>query len=174
MDTLFLEFPTKERKSEALEYIQEFYSYNSPINGTGGLDTSDYDSWIAKTIDAHKGMNVPSDRVAASTYFLVRESDNRIVGMVNIRHYLNEFLISHGYGHIGYSVRPLERKKGYATELLRLALQKCSDLRIEDVHIGCYKDNRGSYRTIEKNGGTLYKEHLDDEGKWNLEYIIKL
>jgi predicted acetyltransferase len=91
MDKVFLEFPTVERKTEALEYIQEFKDYNSTINGTGSLDSMDFDQWMKKTIDAHNGINIPDNRVAASTYFLVRAEDNRILGMVKIRHTLSPF-----------------------------------------------------------------------------------
>lgn len=174
MDRLLFELPNEEREKDALEYINEFHEYGSKINGTGGLDSTEYYKWIKKCLDSMNGINVPENRVPASTYFVVREEDNRIVGMVNIRHKLSEFLITHGYGHIGYSVRPTERRKGYATEILRLSLLECKERDIKEVHVGCYKDNVGSYKTIEKNGGKLYREFQDDESKWNLEYVIEL
>lgn len=174
MDKLILELPTMKREEEAIEFIAEFRKFDSKINGTGGLDSSEYSQWLKKTTDYSKGLNVPNNKVPATTYFVVRESDDKIVGMVNLRHTLSEFLIKHGYGHIGYSIRPTERRKGYATELLRLTLEECKSLGIKDVYIGCYKDNIGSYRTIEKNGGTLLREHLDEDGLWNYEYLVKL
>lgn len=170
---LKLELPTMERKHEAIQFIEEFLEYNSEINGTGGLDTSDYDKWLIKTLNSHNEVDVPEDKVGASTYFAIDEND-KIVGMVNIRHWLNQFLIEHGYGHIGYSVRPLERRKGYATQILGLALEVCKTLGIKDVHVGCYANNIGSRKTIEHYNPTLLREFLDDEDELNREYIISM
>ena len=101
------------------------------------------------------------------------DENNYIVGMVNIRHKLNKFLTINGYGHIGYSVRPSERRKGYATEILKQALKYCKELGIKVVHVGCYKDNIASKKTIENNNGVLLRE-FENQGKLNLEYQIFL
>ena len=170
---LKFELPNEERKEDAFDYIEEFRKTGSVINGTGGLDSSDYTDWVKKSLDRMNGINVPSNRVPASTYFVVKEEDNIIVGMVNIRHRLSEFLITHGYGHVGYSVRPSERRKGYATMILKMALIELKKRGISDVFVGCFKDNIGSKRTIEKNGGVLVREILDDENRVNLEYLVK-
>ena len=86
----------------------------------------------------------------------IRKSDNKIVGNLQIRHKLDEqFLI---YGHIGDSVRPSERRKGYATEQIRLALQKCKELGIDNVLMSCNKTNIGSAKSIINNGGILENE----------------
>ena len=83
----------------------------------------------------------------------VRESDGRLVGMVNVRHYFNDYLEQFG-GHIGYSVRPSERRKGCAKEQLRLALSFCREtLGLDRVLITCYTSNEGSRRTILSAGG---------------------
>lgn len=118
-----LVYPSKEYEKEAIEYIQEFLDYNSEINGTGGLDRyENYDEWLLKIGRDLDLTNIPEGRVPANTFFMIRISDNKIIGMVNIRHQLNEFLLNEG-GHIGYSIRPTERNKGYATIMLKLALQ---------------------------------------------------
>ena len=93
--------------------------------------------------------------------------------MIDIRHYLNDFLKEYG-GHIGYAVRPSERRKGYATEMLKLAIEYCRSLGIDRVMLGCYKDNMPSIKTIEKNGGALEKEILYLDGKPMLVYWIEL
>jgi predicted acetyltransferase len=91
----------------------------------------------------------------------VRESDSKIVGVIQIRHCFNEFLEKYA-GHIGYSVCPSERKKGYATQMLRLALPECKSLGIKQVLICCVRGNEGSRKTILNNGGkyesTVYLE----------------
>ena len=109
---LKLEIPSLRRKEDALGYIQEFREYNSQINGCGGLDryVDDYEGWLEKLEQDY--VRVPSEeKVPARTYFLVRNSDDRIVGMINIRLALNEKLRKYG-GNIGYSIRPTERRKG--------------------------------------------------------------
>ena len=172
MDELYLEFPDKKHKNDALAYLQEFVASGSDINGMGWLNKyEDYDEWLKMTTDYHKGINLGNNHVQSSEYFLVRKQDDKIVGMVNIRHRLSEFLIERGYGHIGYGIRPSERQKGYATEQLRLALEKCAELGIKKVHVGCDEDNIGSKRTIEKNGGVLYKKGEND-GLPCLEFVI--
>ena len=173
-DIIFLEFPTLSREVEAKEFIDECYAYDSAIHGTGGLDNiQSYSEWVQKTEDYHNEINVNINHAPATTYFVVRKSDNKVVGMVNIRHFLNDFLITKGYGHIGYSIRPKERRKGYATKMLALALEKCRKRNITTVHVGCDEVNIGSTRTIENNGGVLYRK-LDDNGIPYLEFTIEI
>ena len=76
---------------------------------------------------------------------------------MQIRHFLNEKLLNYG-GHIGDSVRPSERRKGYATEQIRLALGKCKELGIDNVLMDCDKTNIGSAKAIQNNGGVLENE----------------
>lgn len=95
--------------------------------------------------------------VPDSTFFCLDTDRNIFVGAVNIRHYLNEALLLNG-GHIGDGVRPSERKKGYATEMIRLALKECRKLGIDKVLMVCDKDNIGSSKSIQNNGGILENE----------------
>ena len=108
-----LVFPTIEYKEKAIEFINEFYKYGSDINGSGSLDRflkeSTYEAWLAKVLSDVDIANIEKPRVPALTYFYVREEDDRIVGMVNIRLALNDFLRTEG-GHIGYGIRPTERR----------------------------------------------------------------
>lgn len=94
----------------------------------------------------------------------MNEVDGKIVGMINIRHYFNDYLEKYG-GHIGYAVCPSERRKGYATQMLGAVLPVCKSLGIFDVLICCLDDNEGSRRTILKNGGvyecTVYEPQKD-------------
>lgn len=150
--------PSKKYEKQAFEYIQEFIECNSQINGTGGLNRyNDYSQWLFKLQQESDLSNVPEGKVPASTYFFVRKTDNRIIGMINIRHCLNEFLLNEG-GHIGYSVRPSERKKGYATFMLKQGLQKCRELNLDRILITCDKINIGSAKVIQNNNGVLENE----------------
>lgn len=167
---LKLVFPTIEYKDRAVEYINEFYQYGSEINGTGSLDRflkeSTYEKWLEKVLSYIDIANVPEkDGVPALTYFYVRQEDERIVGMVNIRLALNDFLRKEG-GHIGYSVRPTERRKNYGTDLLSTALDVCSKVGIKEVLVSCDRENPASAGVIKKCGGILkdefYSETFDE------------
>lgn len=162
MDYLYYEVPSLARKEEALEYIREHHEYNSNINGSGGLDRylDDYEGWLQKLED---GKKPTPERVPALTYFLVRERDNKIIGMANIRLYLNERLQREG-GHIGYGIRPTERQKGYNKINLYRALEICEEHGIEEVVLDCNKENLGSSRTMIALGGVKqYEKVIDDE-----------
>lgn len=169
MDKLKYEVPTKERKKEAIEYIKEFNRYNSHPNGSGGLHhyLNNYNGWLKKLkLDGIRPVTEVS--VPALTYFLVRESDNKIVGMVNIRLALNESLKLLA-GHIGYSIRPTERRKGYNKINLYLALRVCDEHNIEEVILDCKKGNIGSEKTIQALGGIFQREFYSEQEESYIE-----
>lgn len=156
---LELIFPTKEYKKEVEEYLQEFLDNGeNEIAGDGGLDKiRDFDKWLEKVQNDLSIDTIDKDRIPATLYLTIRKSDKKIVGNLQIRHFLNEKLLNYG-GHIGDSVRPSERRKGYATEQIRLALEKCKGLGIDNVLMDCDKTNIGSAKSIQKNGGILENE----------------
>ena len=164
-----LVFPTIAYKEKAMEYIKEFHEYGSEINGTGGLDRylreSTYEEWLVKKIAEMDIANIPESKVPALTYFYVREEDDRIVGMINIRLALND-LIRNEAGHIGYSIRPTERRKHYGTDLLSAALKVCDTIGIKEVLVSCDRDNIASAGVIKNCGGVLkhecYSEKYDE------------
>jgi len=158
-------FPNKEYEQKAIEFIQEFRDYDSPINGTGGLDrfleNATYQDWLLK-IEADRDIaNIPEDRVPAYTYFYVREDDDKIIGMINIRLALNDFLRKEG-GHIGYSIRPTERRKGYGTRMLREVLEFLKPIGLTNIIITCGKENLASAGVIKNCGGVLEAEFYSD------------
>ncbi len=113
---------------------------------------------------------IPSEeKVPARTYFFIRESDSRIVGMINIRLALNENLKKFG-GHIGYSIRPTERGKGYNKINLYLGLKICKEYGIDTVLMDADKDNLASWRTMEALGGINVREFFDNE---NAHCVVK-
>lgn len=164
MQQVLLEFPTIKHKEQAEAMKQEFFDANEPIiNGSALLDQMDYDAWLENTIRNSNPATAREDWVPATTFFAVRKSDKKIIGIVDIRHNLNqEFLTSYG-GHIGYAVRPSERRKGYATQILTKALDYARELGVRRIMLGCYADNLASIRTIEKCGGmrTETKKYID-------------
>jgi len=163
MERFRLARPTLEYKNQAIEYIQEQYEYNSPINGAGGLDSylENYAEWLQK-IEEDRNREINEEKVPTETFFLVRENDNKIIGMINIRLALNEKLRKH-FGHIGYSVRPTERRKGYNKINLYLGLLECKKHGLKKVMLTCDKENLGSAKTIQSFDAELEKEYYDDE-----------
>ena len=166
MERFYLEEPSLERKDEIIEYLDEFVKYNSNINGTGLLDKI-YDGytfeealerclnmkneWYAKSIN----------RVPGKTFLLIRKDDNKIVGTINIRWNLSEKMLKFG-GHIGYGIRPTERRKGYNKIQLYLVLLEAQKLNLDKVMLDCSVDNLGSDKTIKALGGILERCELDE------------
>jgi len=166
---------TKEYEKELGLMIDEWV-YDQEINHT---DTSPYA--IFKN-DYHNFDNYlnnlelkePKDGlVPDSVFFLLDIDRNRLIGAVNIRHYLSNYLLKYG-GHIGDGIRPSERKKGYATKMIELALIECKKLGINKVLMTCNKENIASAKTIIKNGGILENEVIDLDGKLLQRYWINL
>ena len=163
LERFFHEVPTAARKDDAIAYIREFLEFGSDINGTGGLDRylEDYDGWLEKlNQDYHRIPN--EEKVPARTFFLVRESDRKIVGMINIRLTLNERLSRYG-GHMGYSIRPTERGKGYNKINLYLGLKFCHQAGIKSVFLDADLENPASWKTMEALGGVRIREYFDDQ-----------
>ena len=107
-------------------------------------------------------------------FIFVRETDGKVVGIIQIRRRLNEFLEKYG-GHIGYCVCPSERRRGYATQMLSQALVECGRLGIPDVLVTCLADNEASRRTILKNGGEYESTVLEPRSACRIErYWIHL
>ena len=131
----------------------------------------DYKAWLAYTYKIETVDTCPKHLVPAHTYFLVQEN-KKIIGAVNIRHYLNDYLFNFG-GHIGYGIRPSERKKGYASLMLSLALPIAKVFGINKVLITCDKNNVGSAKTMINNGGVLENEVLGD-GEITQRYWIEV
>lgn len=120
-----------------------------------------FDELLERLSNDEKGIDIGTF-VPASTYVAYNEEEDKLVGAVNIRHYLNEKCLRES-GHIGDGVRPEERRKGYATEMIRQALKICKDeFGISRVLMTCDKSNIGSAKSIIKNGGVLENEIMTE------------
>lgn len=145
--------PVVDLKTEFIEMVEEFCSSGEEhVHGIGCIEAGDFENSIKRAKEQVCGIGLPEGWVPASTYWSV--CDGNIIGLCHLRHELNDFLESYG-GHIGYSVRPSQRNKGYATHMLRLVLEKAGDLGIRRILVTCDDDNPASARVIEKNGGKL-------------------
>ena len=164
MERFYLEEPCIKRKDEARDFIEEFINCNSKIYGSGGLDDEykNYEKWLETNELKKYPDTCPDNKCPGFTYFLIRENDNKIIGMINIRYNLNEFMLRYG-GHIGYSIRPSERNKGYNKINLFLGLIKIKELGVDNVLITAVDSNPGSFKTILSLGGVLENKIPDDE-----------
>lgn len=168
-DGMKLVLPTMEYRERALDYIREFTEAGSEVHGSGSLDSfavsSAYEAWLDKLRADIDVANIPANRMPALTYFYVREADGRIVGMVNIR-LADGARVPREAGHVGYSVRPTERRKRYATDMLREAVRVCRAVGIGDVFVTCTAGNAASSGTIKNCGGelesTFHSERYDE------------
>lgn len=170
MEKLKLILPTMEYAGQIMDYKAEMFAADSSMDGCGPLRRCETaEEWMAVITSYTNPATLPEGKVLATQFLTVRESDNKLVGMLQVRHTLNDYLRRFG-GHIGYSIRPSERRKGYATEQLRQALIWCKEeLGLDKVLITCYDTNEPSRRTILKAGGIYEGTSLEpDEGK-NLE-----
>jgi len=166
MEKIILVKPDLSYADEIIKYKEESLAESSIINGSAGLDRlSSIEIWFEELKKRSCEDTVPKGLVPSSTYLGVREKDNYIVGMIDIRHYLNEYLTQVG-GHIGYGVRKTERNKGYAKQMLKLALEKCKELKIKKILITCDEDNIASEKVILSANAKLEDiRNVDGENK---------
>ncbi len=160
MDILQLVSPSPAHEDQVMAFKAELLAENGSFDGCAGLSEAEtYREWLDfRGREAAKGWS-PSQ-----TWLAVRQRDGVVVAIVNYRPSpLTDFLLQYG-GSIGYSVRPSERRKGYAKETLRLTLVKCREAGEERVLITCDRDNPASARTILANGGVLENEVADEPG----------
>lgn len=157
MNKLILVTPTKEHESQVMEFREEMLKNGEGFYGCSGLNrVSDYDEWLDfERRFEHLGWT-PS-----SVYLGIRVSDNRLIGMIDLRHELSGFLLKYN-GQIGYSVRPSERKKGYASHMLLLVLKKAESFGYKKVLVCCNKANAQSAGVIQKCGGVLENEVIHE------------
>lgn len=153
--------PTLDMQQEYMEFAREWETGGEQIIPYSvRLLGNSYAKWLEKTYEFEHSETCPDGFVPASTYFLMR--DLKILGAVNIRHRLNDYLFNYG-GHIGYGIRPSERRKGYAMRMLSMTLPLAKQLKLTRVLITCDKNNIASAKTIVGNGGVLENEVSEDD-----------
>ena len=154
MDPCRLVKPDLSYEKEVASYRAELLAAGGSMDGTGPLKhMEDIREWLKFNREMENPDTVPAGRVVSEQFIYVRETDRKVVGMIQFRHCFNDFLEKYG-GHIGYSVRPDERRKGYAKRMLSDCLKICKSFGLKKVLITCIQGNEGSRRTILANGGT--------------------
>ena len=146
------------------DYKNEFTSNNETIHGAANMTNLSIKEWVQFAEDTKYKESVTPGFVTAHTFFAL--DNDKIVGIINARHELNDYLLNFG-GHIGYSVRKSERRKGYGKKMLAYTSEFLFSLGLEKILITCDKNNIASKRTIESCGGILENERLyTKSGAW--------
>ena len=146
--------PTLADKETILNMMAEFEEAQSAHDG-GFWDAEnfDYEEWLETNLNKEMGINLPENRVPSIQFVLFDESGHAL-GFLNLRLRLNEGLLNYA-GHIGYSIRPSERGKGYAKETLRQGLQVAKEKNIKKALVTCSVNNPASRAVILANGGLI-------------------
>jgi predicted acetyltransferase len=161
-EELHMAEPTMDLADAFWALLQDFRAageaHHVPGSGAGTdlatLPREQLSDFIRGLDKRSRGIGLPPGYVPDSSFWLVRRGDEAVVGVSSLRHRLTPTLEDVG-GHIGYSIRPTERRKGYGTRILALALEPARALGLDRVLVTCDTDNIGSARIIEKNGGVL-------------------
>lgn len=163
MGKLYLKKIGIEDKEKVLDYIKELVMYGSNRDGLWYTDCESYEVMLEnfKRHENTKFEKYDQQVNPCVQFLLIRNDDDKMVGAVSVRPYLTKSLDESYGGNIGYSIRPTERQKGYATIGLKLAIEKCKEINPNGkIIVCCYKDNIGSRKAIIKNGGKLIEEKI--------------
>lgn len=145
---------------EIYEMLQEIpYDENGFLNDVNGATLEELKAWLIKRDNESKGIGIREGRVPQSFFWLY--ADEVPVGYGKIRHRLTERLIDDG-GHMGYSIRPSERGKGYGKLQLKFLLERAKEIGIDKVLLTIHSNNINSLEVAMKNGGIIEKQ---DENK---------
>lgn len=159
--------PTVEYQDSYISYIKELGSeerYPFPLD----FEYEDFVGLLKKLEGYASGTDVPENMVPSSTFWLIQH--NEIVGVTNLRHYLNTEIEFCG-GHIGLGIRPSFRGKGVGNFLMAESIKKLNSIGVNTIHIHCYKDNLASSAMIIANGGELISE-FSEQNKVIQRYVV--
>lgn len=151
---------TEAPPANLAEVLKELGAGDSRFNGTAfGRGECGLQTFLQECRDSEAGRNLLPGKVPQSTYWLVNEA-NQVVGIVRVRHRLNERLLQFG-GHIGYYIRPSERGKGYGKLALQLALEQTRRLGLTRALLTVNPENAFSKRVVLSNGGVPDGQGVD-------------
>lgn len=168
--------PTMQDAGQVMSLKEEILASDhggDAFAGCGELrQAATMEEWLRVLAEYEDEKNVPEGRVPSTSYVAVREGDGRIVGIIDLRHHINHPILGLWGGHMGYTVRPFERGKGYAKEMLRQNLLHCRERGMERVMVTCAETNAASERVILANGG-VYEKTVVVDGEGIKRYWIE-
>ena len=162
---MILRRPSQTDKEAILDMMTEFEREKSSHDGGfWNPDNFVYEEWLEENIQAEAGLNIPENWVPA-IQLISFDVAGQALGFLNLRLRLNDYLLENG-GHIGYSIRPSERGKGYAKESLRQGLQVAKGKNIKRALVTCSTENPASRAVILANGGVFEDVRNGVERYW--------
>lgn len=164
--------PSKRYRDQVMSYRREFLDSRDNLAGTSYLSNYDsYSEWL-QFVQDNEHPETKQTEVTATVFLFIRESDDKLIGLCNLRHDLNDYLFHYG-GHIGYSVKRDERRKGYATQILQLLLNECKKIGLMSILLTCDKLNIASAKII-RNSGAILENEVELEGEIIQRYWLNL
>lgn len=162
-DDVYLEEPNKRFENQWYEIISEFKEHGEELLPEAlEMFQTDFTQYLFYVRKQAQEDGVFPGYIIATTYFLIRQSDDKLLGALSLRHKLTPKILSYA-GQIGIGIRPHERRKGYGTKLLNLGIKKCAELGFDKMLICCNRNNIGSKTVIEKAGAEFIDESFDDD-----------
>lgn len=169
---LYLVQPSKEYKVSILDFRKEFFETGDTLYGTEKLQNmNNFEEWLLKVQKNRYEETVEQGKAPSYEFMAIRGCDEKLIGMINVRYNLREEMYMY-YGNIGYCVRKSERRKGYASEMLKLALREAKKIGLDKVLLTVDSDNLSSIATM-KNNDAILENEVPYNGKITQRYWIK-
>jgi len=150
--------PAEENRKDVLSFYREFEQAGDSCIGFAHHD--DYDAWLRMMQNRHTATDLPEGFVRENFYLCY--DGGRMVGVFSLKFELTDYLLHYG-GHIGYATRPSERRKGYATQMMRQGAAMAKEMGFDSLLLVCDDDNIASEKVILRCGGVYENSLFDSE-----------
>jgi predicted acetyltransferase len=151
--------PSAAYEKDFFEMVNEYHE-KSEFYGYHDIALRGFQEYLTEIENSEKGINLKPNIVPQTTFWLVKDEEI-IVGESRLRHRLTPDLELEG-GHIGYAIRPSQRLQGNGTKILKLTLLEVKKIGLDKALVTCNKDNIGSAKIIQANGGVLDSEGISN------------
>ncbi len=168
---LVLEFPNEKHRAAYEDMVHSWRHAETPTSPGKLFAGKDFDEFLS-IVQREPAESDPS-KVPAHLFFLADSESGELFGAIQIRHHIHHPKLIETGGHIGYGICPGERRKGYATKMLALALAEAKTIGLSQLLVTCHETNVGSCKVIESNGG-VFERTAFDEGRLARRYWIQI